>query len=103
MGHIRYILPPHALDLVIICPALRPMNKKIKLYLCTVHMPVVIHHHGFRAAAIHNGKQIQYADRLLLHILIHFFILSIHFKRNNTPAAKFSLQQAKNTHQCGGK
>ena len=90
-------------NFVIISAALFPVNKKVELHLCSVNMSIIVHHHGFGSAAIHNGKQIQHPNWVLHTLFVHPFILSIHFKSTNTPTEKSSLQQAKNTHQCGGK
>ena len=89
--------------LVVVCSTLLPMHEKVKLNFRSVDMPIIIHHHGLGTASVHDGKHVQHPNRLLRQILTHHFILFIHIKSRKTPAEKFSLQQAKNTHQCGGK
>ena len=50
---------PQCLDFIVICSLLLSMDHKVKLNFCTVQFSVIIHHHGFCSATVHDCKQIQ--------------------------------------------
>ena len=54
------------------------MDDKIKLYPFSVHMPVQIHHHGFRTAPVQPPQHMQDPHRFFCH-----------FSHSPTPAAEY--------------
>ena len=60
-GH-RIDSSAHAPDFRVIVRLKIPVNQKIKLYLCSVDMPVIIHQHGLQPPASHISHYLQYPD-----------------------------------------
>ena len=54
--------PAQLPDLRPIIPVVGAVGQKIKLDFVSVHMPVIVHQHGFQPAPVHMGHDLQYFD-----------------------------------------
>ena len=69
------------------------VDNKIKLYLVSINMAVIIHHYGFNTATNHLTDNLGYANWLLLTTLTRFFSLKTCSAITHTGTAPFILHK----------